>query len=118
MQPQNENGCLIGGLIGCLSVFGVFVLIIVVGIPLFLRIGDRRQNQARERLLAQEDNVLRYDGDMDSWREIQEARRVGHEVDIDRYRPFSPDNSLVVMRETPTITFTEDFPRLDGATSE
>jgi len=119
MQPQNKNGCLFGGLIACLSIIivGVYILIIVVGIPSLFTLNNRRQDRARERLLAQEDNVLRHDGNISNWHEMQNSRRVEHEVDIDRYRPFSPDNSLVVMQETPTITFTEDFPRLDGATA-
>ncbi|MCL2217463.1 MAG: glutamate-cysteine ligase family protein [Defluviitaleaceae bacterium] len=105
------------GLLGCFAVVGFWIMIIFIGIPLIISVIDGRQARARERLLAQEDNVIRYDGNWYNWRGIQGARRVGHEVDIERYRPFRYGNSLVVMQETPMITFDESFPRLDGATA-
>ena len=45
------------------------------------------------------------------------TQRVGHEVDTWRYRPFAADNNLVKLPDPPTVTFTENFPRLDGATA-
>ena len=46
-----------------------------------------------------------------------DAQRIGDEVDMRRYRPFAEDNHLVEMPWTPDIVFTENFPRLDGATA-
>lgn len=43
--------------------------------------------------------------------------RVEDEVDMQRYRPFSRGNNLMLLPEPPNITFTENFPRLDGATA-
>ena len=42
---------------------------------------------------------------------------VRDEVDMRRYRPFADGNYLVAMPWEPTILFTENFPRLDGATA-
>ena len=46
-----------------------------------------------------------------------DVQQVGDEVDVRRYRPFADDNHLVVMPWEPTVVFTENFPRLDGATA-
>ncbi|MCL1858073.1 MAG: substrate-binding domain-containing protein [Oscillospiraceae bacterium] len=45
------------------------------------------------------------------------AERVGDEVDFWNYQPFSRNNFLKSLNETPDITFTEDYPKLDGATA-
>ncbi|MCL2198785.1 MAG: substrate-binding domain-containing protein [Defluviitaleaceae bacterium] len=44
-------------------------------------------------------------------------QRVSHEVDVRQYRPFAAGNRLTEMPWEPAVVFTEDFPRLDGATA-
>ncbi|MGV8907604.1 MAG: PstS family phosphate ABC transporter substrate-binding protein [Propionicimonas sp.] len=39
------------------------------------------------------------------------------EVDLSMYRPFDPANNLPSPAKAPTLTITDDFPRLDGATA-
>ena len=46
-----------------------------------------------------------------------EVQVINDEVDMRQYRPFTHDNNLVEMPWEPTVTFTENFPRLDGATA-
>jgi len=46
-----------------------------------------------------------------------QVQQVDDEVDMWMYRPFTAGNLLVEMPWEPTITFTENFPRLDGATA-
>jgi phosphate transport system substrate-binding protein len=48
---------------------------------------------------------------------VGDTQVVRDDIDTFRYRPFSDDNYLVEMPSEPTITFTENFPRLDGATA-
>jgi len=113
-KPRWGKSCLI-----FLAALAVIAMTIINGIPApaFISRRERARERERERLLTQEDNVIRFDGDWSNWDEVQSAKRIGHEVDIDRYRPFGYGNSLIVMQEPPTIAFTENFPRLDGATA-
>ncbi|MCL1786770.1 MAG: substrate-binding domain-containing protein [Defluviitaleaceae bacterium] len=46
-----------------------------------------------------------------------DVQLVGEEVNMQRYRPFPSNNYLVEMPWEPAIVFTENFPRLDGATA-
>jgi len=46
-----------------------------------------------------------------------QAERVEDEVNLYNYHPFSHNNLLKRLDDSPTVTFTEDYPRLDGATA-
>ena len=50
-------------------------------------------------------------------RRSREVLVIDDEVSLRQYRPFTNDNYLVEMPWEPTIIFTENFPRLDGATA-
>ena len=116
-----------GDLKGFMTVLGIVVSIviaIIIAVPVIIFTGfiisNLRADRARERLLAQEDNIIRYGRDdywQDYWSGIQDITIIDHEVDMNRYRPFSEGNNLIVIPEPPTIIFTENFPRLDGATA-
>lgn len=100
--------------------FGLYEAVVVASIIIFVVIPaiiipttNMRRTREREYLLAREDNVIRQEHQY----RLRGAGQVEHEVDIERYRPFRRNNRLVVTREAPTITFTENFPRLDGATA-
>ena len=43
--------------------------------------------------------------------------KVAHEVDLSRYRPFDAFNQLKRLDETATVTFYDNYPKLDGATA-
>jgi len=46
-----------------------------------------------------------------------QVEKVEDEIDFYDYRPFKTDNLLKSLQETPTISFHENYPRLDGATA-
>ncbi|MDR0221898.1 MAG: substrate-binding domain-containing protein [Lachnospiraceae bacterium] len=46
-----------------------------------------------------------------------QAERVEDEVNLYYYRPFGDDNLLRRLNEPPTITITDNYPKLDGATA-
>jgi len=101
---------------------GCFAAIIIVGLFFLMIIwdtvshSDRMVERTRAYHQARGHEIIRMDDERN--RAISQARRIEHEiVRIDRYKPFVYGNSLVVMQETPSITFTENFPRLDGATA-
>jgi len=45
------------------------------------------------------------------------VERIEGDIDLARYQPFTENNRLVRMEEPPNITFTENFPIVDGATA-
>ena len=107
---------------GC---FVVFITIVIMGFVFLMgiwilsinseRYHERRSERQREYHRDQGHEVIRFDDERMA--ELQRARRIEHEVHIFRYHPFAYRNNLTVMQEEPTITFTENFPRLDGATA-
>jgi len=102
--------------LGCAAFLTILItapMLFIVGFLGLFAFSNWQNQRHRQRLVAQEDNIIRWE----TRHEHHQARRVGHEVNIERYRPFREDNRLVPLGEIPTLTFSRDFPRLDGATA-
>jgi len=91
--------------------FSATLIVLVISVPAF---AQRDAERAHQEYLAYQAHRLLVLPDI--W-ESPPTPRVDDTLDMRRYQPFRSDNALTVLPDPPTVYFTENFPRLDGATA-